>query len=242
MAERKREGMITTILFDLDGTLLPMDQEEFVKDYSKRLAKKMYPHGYDPGKLIDAIWKGMGYMIKNDGKATNEEVFWNIFSRELGPQVREKEDVFLDFYEHEFQEVAKSCGYNEAAKKTIDILKEKGYRLILATNPVFPPVATHSRIRWAGLEPSDFEYITTYDNSRHCKPNPCYYEDILKMIGCKPQECLMVGNDVTEDMVAEKLGMKVFLLTDCLINREEIDISRCPQGSFGELVEFIELL
>lgn len=234
--------MITTILFDLDGTLLPMVQEEFVEDYAKRLAKKLYPHGYEPKKLIDAVWKGMEHMIKNDGKATNEEVFWKIFSRELGSEIREKEDVFLDFYEHEFQEVAKSCGYNAEAKETIGRLKEKGYRLVLATNPVFPSVATHSRIRWAGLTPSDFEYITTYENSCRCKPNLRYYEDIMEYIGCRTHECLMVGNDVSEDMVTESLGMKVFLLTDCLINRGAKDISGYPQGSFAELLAYVEKL
>ena len=49
----------------------------------------------------------------------------------------------------------------------------------------------------------------------------------------------MVGNDVTEDMVAETVGMKVFLLTDCLINREGKDISVYPHGGFEQLLEFL---
>lgn len=48
----------------------------------------------------------------------------------------------------------------------------------------------------------------------------------------------MVGNDVKEDMIAESLGMKVFLLTDCLINREGQDISRYRHGSFDCLSEY----
>ena len=44
--------MITTVLFDLDGTLLPMDQEVFVKDYFGRIAAKVAPAGYDPKRLI----------------------------------------------------------------------------------------------------------------------------------------------------------------------------------------------
>lgn len=49
----------------------------------------------------------------------------------------------------------------------------------------------------------------------------------------------MVGNDVDEDMVAEKIGMKVFLLKDCLINNSNKDISIFPQGSFAQLLQFI---
>ena len=68
---------ITTVLFDLDGTLLPMDQDVFVKDYFSRIAAKVAPAGYDPKQLIDTIWRGTAAMVKNDGSKTNEEAFWN---------------------------------------------------------------------------------------------------------------------------------------------------------------------
>ena len=94
-------------------------------------------------------------------------------------------------------------------------------------------------MEWAGLSAEDFERYTTYENSCYCKPNPAYYEEILRGQGLVPEECIMVGNDVREDMIAETLGMKVFLLTDCLINKDGADISRYPRGSFGELQEFL---
>ena len=52
----------------------------------------------------------------------------------------------------------------------------------------------------------------------------------------------MVGNDVGEDMIAGILGMKVFLLTDCLINQAGADISVYPNGSFPELLHYIRSL
>ena len=58
---------ITTVLFDLDGTLLPMDQDTFIKAYFGGLAQKMIPYGYDGEKLIDAIWEGTKAMITNTG-------------------------------------------------------------------------------------------------------------------------------------------------------------------------------
>jgi hypothetical protein len=48
--------------------------------------------------------------------------------------------------------------------------------------------------------------------------------------------------DVGEDLIAEAVGMKVFLLTDCIINKDGRDISRYPQGSFPELMDFIHTL
>jgi len=111
---------------------------------------------------------------------------------------------------------------------------------VLATNPIFPAVATESRMKWAGLDKDDFLLYTTYENSRRTKPDPGYYTDILDAIGARAEDCLMVGNDVSEDMVTRRLGMKVFLMTDCLINKHNEDISVYPHGSFDELSGYID--
>ena len=231
--------MIKAILFDLDGTLLPMDQDLFLKAYFGGLVKALVPHGYDGETIVKSIWAGTGAMVKNDGTRSNEAVFWDSFCEFFGPDARSDELLFQNFYETEFQKVAQVCGQDPRAAEAIRGIKAMGYRVILATNPLFPPIATQSRVRWAGLETQDFELITTYDNSSFCKPNLSYYEEILSKCGLHPEECVMVGNDVAEDMVAAKLGMKVFLLTDCLINKPGADIHQFPHGSFPELMEFI---
>lgn len=231
---------IKVVLFDLDGTLLPMDQDVFVKTYFGLLAKKLVPYGYEPDKLIQSVWAGTGAMVKNDGKQSNEEQFWKTFSEAYGADMKKDIAVFDDFYRNEFTGVKEVCGYHPKAAETVQKLKEKGFRVALATNPLFPQIATENRIRWAGLEPADFEFYTTYETSRYCKPNIKYYMDIVEKLGVKPEECLMVGNDVTEDMVARELGMKVFLLTDCLINKEQKDISIYPSGSFAQLLDYFD--
>lgn len=227
------------VLFDLDGTLLPMDQDFFVKAYFGLLAKKLAPFGYDPQQLVKAIWTGTAAMVKNDGSRTNEQVFWDCFAKLLGEEVRKDEPLFEEYYRIEFQQVQAACGFAPEARRVIDQVKAPGTRVILATNPIFPAIATRSRIRWAGLEPSDFEYITTYENACHCKPDPDYYRDILAKAGLSAGDCLMVGNDVAEDMVAGELGMDTFLLTDCLINKYDRDISAWNHGGFPELTEYL---
>ena len=230
---------INTILFDLDGTLLPMDQEKFVNGYFKMLAAKLAPYGYEPQQLINAILAGIKAMIKNDGSQLNEDAFWKRFVDIYGDKVLADKPVFEDFYKNEFQDARSFCGFNPKAAETVRLLKDKGYRVVLATNPLFPSIATESRIRWARLEPSEFDLYTTYENTSYCKPNLDYYRDILKRINCRPEECLMVGNDVGEDMVVEALGMQAFLLTDCLINTQKKDITAYPHGSFEQLLSML---
>lgn len=230
---------ITTVLFDLDGTLLPMDQDAFVKTYFGLLAAKLAPYGYEPEELIAAIWSGTKAMVKNTGGKTNEEAFWEDFTGHYGEAVKKDIGVFDAFYRNEFAGAQAVCGFDPRAAETIALCKAKTLRVVLATNPIFPAVATENRIRWAGLTPDDFELYTTYENASYCKPNPEYYRQILAQLGVAPEECLMVGNDVTEDMVAQQLGMQVFLLTDRLINKQGVDISAYPHGSFSELQSFL---
>lgn len=231
--------MIKAVLFDLDGTLLPMDNDEFTKSYFKLLAAKLGPLGYDAQELVSAIWDGTAAMVRNDGSCTNEQAFWDRFSAVMGERALRDKPVFEDFYRNEFNNARAFCGFNEGAREAVKLAKSRGLVTALATNPIFPSYATESRIRWAGLEPGDFALYTTYENNTHCKPNPDYYRDVADALGLEPGECAMVGNDANEDMVAETLGMRVFLLTDCLINKSGKDINAYPHGGFEELKQFI---
>ena len=231
---------ITTILFDLDGTLLPMDMNVFIKAYFGGLARRLAPHGYEPQKLIDSIWQGTAAMVQNNGEVTNEERFWQGFEASYGKPARADEELFAAFYREDFDKVQSSCGYTPAARRIVDTAKACGLRVALATNPIFPAMATERRIAWAGLSTSDFELYTTYENSRFCKPNLNYYRDVMQTLGVTPEECVMVGNDVGEDMIAKTLGCRVFLLTDCLINSKGTDISVYPNGSYEDLIAFIK--
>ena len=231
--------MITTVLFDLDGTLLPMELDQFLESYFSLLAKKLSKHGYAPHTLIDGMWEGVNAMIRNDGSRTNENAFWDAFCREIGRDAKSDMSLFQEFYENEFLDARSACGFDPRASETVKAIKDMGLRVILATNPLYPAIATETRICWAGLEPEDFELYTTYEDTYHCKPNPAYYQDILNKLGLKAEECLMVGNDAVEDTAAEKLGMRVFLLPQYLVNRTNRDISAFPQGDFDDLLSYI---
>jgi len=233
---------IKAIFFDLDGTLLPMDQDIFIKAYLGGLCHLLSPKGYDPRAIAGALWKSTDAVVQNDGTKINKEVFWDNFCAILGENVKNEEPALEIFYRTDFQKVKDVCGFAKETKEIIDHIKSKGIKLVLATNPLFPAIATESRIRWAGLSPDDFEFYTTYENSRYCKPNLQYYEWLLSVAGVSAEECLMVGNDVGDDMVAEALGMKVFLLTDCLINKTDRAVSEFPHGGFEELKRYLEKL
>ena len=235
--------MLKAVLFDLDGTLLPMDQATFMKDYFGRLMGRLAPLGYTPEVFLAAMKAGITAMTVNDGSRTGEEAYWEAYTAVSHTDLSKELPILDVFYNTEFDEVSAVCGHNPKAAELVHALQAKGIRVILATNPLFPRIATQKRIRWAGLQPEDFEFYTTFEDIGYCKPNPDYYREVLRRGGLDASDCLMVGNDVAEDMMAgAKVGLRGFLLTDCLINTPNADIHDYPHGSFDELNAHINSL
>lgn len=231
--------MIKNYLFDLDGTLLPLDEELFIKHYFGLLAQKFIELELNPETMIKKLWVGTKAMIDNDGKKTNEQVFWEKFFPEAENQ-EEVKSALENFYMTTFEDVKISANKSDYSLKIIDLLKKRSKNIVLATNPVFPLIATKKRIGWAGLNHQDFQHITSYENSNFAKPSINYYEMILKRMNFLPEETIMIGNDSLEDMVAMGLGIRTFLVTDCLNNKNNIDINQFENGSLEDLYKKIK--
>ena len=235
--------MLDTILFDLDGTLAPFMQDDFVRLYFKALVRRLAPMGYDGEKLLAALWRGVDTMVANDGTHTNRQVFWESFVADLGVAALALEGDLNDFYGGPDFDAARACLHEEVDRRPlISALREKGYSLVLATNPIFPAVAVETRLHWIGLTGEDFDHVTTYENSRHSKPNPDYFRDILAHIGKAPEECLMVGNNPVDDMAALEAGIRAYLVTDCLENPTGRPIDWYTHGFFRDLEAYLSSL
>lgn len=228
------------VLFDMDGTLVPMDQDKFTKAYFSALCGALAPHGYEAGELVDAVWRGTAAMVKNDGSATNREVFWRTLEGIYGERMERDKALFDDFYINDFDSLKAATTVNPAAAETVARLAKRGVPLVLASNPVFPMLAQRKRVGWAGVDPDVFALITSYENSRYCKPNPAYYSEIVKTLGVRPEHCLMIGNDTREDLAAAKAGLDVFVLTDCIIDGDRVDLSALPHGGFDALNAYLD--
>ena len=234
--------MKKAILFDLDGTLLPMNLDEFIKMYFGLLGRKLVDHGYDPEQFKKGMWGGVEAMLRNDGTVTNEERFWAVMNACMGRDCREDEEIYENFYQNEYHQAKAICGVNPLAAEAVKLAHEKAEKVILATSPLYPSIAVEGRVEWAGLKMSDFDLVTTYDTERFCKPNPEYYRDIIARFGFSPEDCVMIGNDEKEDMwAAEQVGIEGFLVTDNLIAREECH-HQGKRGTFAELIQWLETL
>ncbi len=230
------------ILFDMDGTLLPMDAEGFVKAYFKALSAEFVPLGVTPEKLLQPFWAATKAMMVNDGSRLNADVFWDVFSRMTGV-AREKVEPICDrFYTEGFLNARIATGENPLAAKAVRLAHEKADRVVLATNPLFPMVAQETRMGWVGLTPADFDLVTHYTSDSYCKPNPAYYLSICERMGVDPHRCLMLGNDDREDMhAASAVGMDCYLITDCRLPQADKPWNG-PMGTFRDAVDMLGAL
>lgn len=227
--------MFTTVLFDLDGTLVNLDIEFFLRRYVQALAPH-FAHLTDPETFARELVRWSNAMVANtDPGLTNLDVFWGGFPQALGAERAALEPIFERFYAEEFPGLRPPGAANPAARELLTALVRAGYTPVIATNPLFPKTAILERLSWADCADFPYAYITCGEEMHFCKPNLEFFEEILARLGLSPAECLMVGNDMEEDMVAQKLGMATALVTDLLIDRGQARIVPDWRGTLAEL-------
>lgn len=234
--------MYDAILFDLDGTLLQLDNERFIKVYFKALAPHLAPY-FGDRDFTKPVLYGTEAMMKSDGqKGTLRQVFMHAFDQQSPVPFKQLEPVFLNFYRTDFNQVSAISKRNALAQPVLDAAQRLTSRIVLATVPVFPLVAIQARLVWAGLEAFPFTLITSFENMQYSKPNPSYFREIADRIGVRPEHCLMIGNDGIDDLAAGVAGMETYLVLDDPLNLHRTRYAPTYSGTMAELLEFISQL
>ena len=230
-------GQLKAILFDLDGTLLDVDLNQFIPGYLKLLANSV-AHLIPPKKMIPAILKASEFVNLNDGKITNLEAFSNAFFPVEGYEKDDIQPLFDKFYEDDFKKLKKFTKKKPEARKVIQTAFNKDYKVVIATTPVLPLTAIEQRLDWAGIGDFPYELITSIENTSATKPNLLYYHLIFKYLNLSAKECIMVG-DEDKDMVCAKLGSQTFL-----VNSQNTNLrTETPEPTYrGKLEKLMELL
>lgn len=230
-----------TVLFDLDGTLLPINGEAFEAIYFKGLSS-YFLDKYEPKEFIKLIWTATKAMVLDTSSKTNEEAFMDALQALVNEDITWMQERFNQFYLNEFDQIKIAVTPNPSIQKAVKLLKEKGYRLIIATNPMFPKIAIEKRIEWTGCDRNDFEYVTSFEKNHYCKPQLKFYEEVLSDLNLDASQCLMVGNDINEDMIVSKLNMSTYLITNHVIQDSIIPDSVNYSGNYDDFYQFVKNL
>jgi len=199
------------VLFDLDGTLLDVELREFLGRYFHALDTTLSPHfpGID---LVPAVLAATEMMQRSHHGRTNQRTFVDAFRERTGVDLERHWPLFDDFYRDVFPTLGNGYGPVAGAKEAIAAARELGWKVAIATQPIFPRAAITHRLAWAGLDAADFDLVTTYEFMNACKPDPVYFHQVCDGIGCRPADCVMVGDDPTTDMGAAGIGISTFFV------------------------------
>ncbi|MDP2644160.1 MAG: HAD family hydrolase [Desulfobacterales bacterium] len=205
--------MLKAVLFDLDNTMILFDETSFYQGYIRRLGK-LFADIMSADQFLERLIGATRSLSQNAGQETNKEYFQRVFSRGYENRSTDFWDRFLYFYEFEYDKIEADFSLPDGLHETMERIVHTGVKLVLASNPVFPRNAQLKRFAWTGLDHLSFDLVTHMENMSFCKPRLEYYLGICKMIDELPEDCLMVGNDPVNDMVAALAGMKTFLTDD----------------------------
>ncbi|HIS39293.1 MAG TPA: HAD family hydrolase [Candidatus Aphodovivens avistercoris] len=230
------------VFFDLDGTLLPMEVDDFMTRYFTALGGFIAARGLDVQAFTAGLKSGIKAMALHGPEITNEQAFFQEFFRHADQSAADWDRLLAEFYGGPFGQVGDGVVPDPAAARAVDALAAKGYPLVLATMPMFPRAAVEWRLRWAGVDPSRFARITTFDNSTSVKPKLPYFAENLAAAGVRGSDVLMVGNNTVEDLAILDAGADAFLVTDHLIDAEGYDLSTVKHGSLAAFAAWVDQL
>lgn len=233
--------MFKAVLFDLDGTLLDIDMYVFIQHYFAKMVQMAQERNLNSNKLVESLWKSTTAMIENkDPHLTNQEVFERHFFANTSYDPDLYRPFFDEFYEYGFDQLKGLARPFPETRRVVEEVFSHGCKVVIATQPVFPDLAIRKRLNWAGVGNFDYNMVTTYEIMHYTKPHTEYYLEIAEAIGVDPEDCLMVGNDVGEDLTAAQVGMKTFLVKDRMINQRNLPIKVDWQGYMPDLLEFVK--
>ena len=205
--------MITSVLLDLDDTLLHNNMDTFLPAYLKEFGRHMADI-IPPEKFIEEILNGTQKMYANtDPEITLHHAFADHFYPAVGHSEVDLIPKLESFYSDVFPSLRELTSPRPDAIDLVESLFEHDLDVVIATNPLFPMTAVEQRLAWAGISSDKFPYaqVTSYEQYHFTKPSPAYYAEILGRIGKTPGSAVMVGNDPANDLIpAQTLGITVF--------------------------------
>src|SRR6478672_13865108 len=134
--------MSLTLLFDLDGTLLDTNLAAFTPAYFRALSQHMANHA-SPNAMLGALIAGVNLMMESaDSTRTLQQVFDADFYPKLDVPRDAMVELIEDFYDNVFPSLAQYARLKPDAVPLIDWALSRGYRIAIATDPLFPRKAT----------------------------------------------------------------------------------------------------
>lgn len=201
--------MIKAVFLDMDNTLLVNPDMAFARAFLEIFEQHFTMAGFEDASsnlrmAINAMSR------KQKGNRSNRQLTLEMLS---GGDIERANTTLDSFYADVYPQLKNCIAAVDGASELIYQLREMDYAVVIATNPIYPETAIRQRMAWAGLPLEDdlYSLITSADNMHFAKPDPAYYAEILGRVGIEPDEALMVGDSMKNDIIpARTVGLHSF--------------------------------
>ncbi len=228
------------VLFDLDGTLLQVEMEEFIPAYIAGLGRHFHDLA-QPEPFARSVKSAIRTLLsEEDGTTSNEARFLAILEASLGIPAALFPERLRAFCDDGLGELAPLVRPLPLARSILERCFVGGLKVAIATNPVFPRAVIEARLRWGGLADFPYDLVTSYENTRFCKPQTGFFREVAAVLGLEPEACMMVGNDTSHDLAARVAGIPTFLVDTFLVDRSQGQFAADFRGGHGELLRWLE--
>lgn len=226
--------MIKAILFDLDNTLLKNPGLPFVQEYL-RLGDEHFSRAWGYSGFPEIALGIMHAMNgkRTDPQETNAQLAIRMIAAAANRELNETAAELQKFYDETYASLQPYITPVERAGEIIATLRDAGYEIVIATNPIYPPAAICQRLRWGGLrvDLEQYSFVTHAENMHFAKPDLAYYAEILARVGAEPDEAIMVGDNPENDIrPAASLGIQTYQIVP--------EMRSDPDGNSGTLQDF----
>jgi len=233
---------LKAVLIDMDDTLLRLDTQAFTRRYMEPLAQFVIARS---GVTADQYRTAFSASIRavtagRDPLMFNRETMDNPLRAGLNVTPEQYRAITDEFFATHYRGLREGSSPALGAEHLIEFLKARGLRVIVATNPLFNTPATEERLRWAAIDPAAVDFITTADNMHFVKPSLHYYLEILARFGLAPEDALMVGDDLSNDIApAALVGLATFHVRwNTTVSNQKSD-PLAHSGTLGEVARLI---
>lgn len=230
--------MIKAVLLDLDNTLLKNPDLAFATAYLQAL-DNFLRQKYRLVGAGTAFRTALHHSLRDNrfDQAIHTRLLTQLNNSEQCPQSG-WDKALQSFYEEEYPQLLGFGSPISEARTILSRLQEMGLAQVIATNPLYPEIAVHERLHWAGLSDHQFALVTHSGNMHFSKPNSAYFAEILARVGVEPDEALMVGDSLEKDILpAQRIGLHTAWII------QDGEDSRSAEADWvGTLAAFCDLL
>ncbi len=221
---------ITTLFLDAGGVIL--DEGEHEDSRAKLAVEVLNPvvPGYSVSRYFSDVEEAVSVLCPS----TYQYVFWKYLKND-----RSLFDKLFGSFREKWKQRKPPLKLNFELEKEVRAIS-KNFKIGIAGQygkEVLELLEKHSIL-------DCFAHHFTQDDFSITKPDPRYYEQILKKCGVEPKESIMVGDRIDKDIIpARQLGMRTILIRAGLYKNQQpripFEIPDVELGSVSGLAEAV---